>query len=318
MTIHLGVLMDPIETIHYKKDSTLAMLWEAANRQWPISYFEQKDLFLRDGQVFARTRKLSVTHDEKKWFEFGEEKIIPLKALDMILMRKDPPFDQEYIYTSYLLEHAERDGVLVVNKPQSLRDANEKLFATWFPQCCSPTLVTRSKELLKKFLIEHEEIVCKPLEGMGGVSVFRLKNPEINASVIFEVLTQHEKQYTMAQKFIPDIAKGDKRILMIGGEPVPYALARIPAPGESRGNLAAGAKGVAQPLSDRDRWICQQVGPVLREKGLYFVGLDVIGDFLTEINVTSPTCIREIEAQTDLKIAAQLMDFLLTLRPEKK
>lgn len=308
MSTKLGILMDPIESIHYKKDSTLAMLWEADKRGWIIHYFEQKDIFLRDGKVFANSRLLKVFHDSQKWYEFGKEQEIPLSELNVILMRKDPPFDIEYIYTTYLLEHAERDGVLIVNKPQSLRDANEKLFTTWFPQCTPPTLVTRSIDLLRKFSAEHKDIICKPLEAMGGASVFRLQHPDINASVVYETLTERGSRFIMAQSYIPEIKKGDKRIILIDGEPVEYALARIPAPGELRGNLVAGAKGVAQPLTDRDRWICQAVGPTLREKGLLFVGLDVIGDFLTEINVTSPTCIRELDDQCGLNIAGQLMD----------
>lgn len=308
MVKKLGVLMDPIGSVNYKKDSTLAMLFEAERRGWVIHYFEQQDLFLRDGHAFAATKLLKVFHDAKKWFEFGSAQEIPLADLDVVLMRKDPPFDVEYIYTTYLLEHAERAGVLVVNKPQSLRDANEKLFTTWFPQCCVPTLVTRSIEQLRKFFAEHGDIICKPLDGMGGSSVFRLKNADQNASVVFEVLTQLNSHFMMAQKYIPEIVRGDKRILMINGEPVPFALARIPAAGELRGNLAAGAQGVAQPLTDRDLWICKQVGPILREKGLIFVGLDVIGDYLTEINVTSPTCIRELDEQCGLNISAQLLD----------
>lgn len=310
MSIQLGVLMDPIHSISYKKDSTLAMLWEAARRDWVIYYFEQNDIFMRDGQVFARTRLLTVFQDPNKWYEFGEEQIIPLSELNVILMRKDPPFDLEYIYTTYMLEHAERAGVLVVNKPASLRDANEKMFTTWFPECCPSTLVTRSMEQLKHFLIEKKDVICKPLEGMGGASVFRLQYPDLNASVVFEVLTHHGARYIMAQQYIPEIKEGDKRILMINGEPVPYALARVPAEGELRGNLAAGGQGIAKPLTERDYWICKQVGPVLREKGLLFVGIDVIGDYLTEINVTSPTCIRELDAQCDLNISGKLFDCL--------
>lgn len=310
MTVKLGILMDPIGSIHYKKDSTLAMLWEAERRNWIIYYFEQADLFLRDGTVFAKARLLKTFHDSIKWYELGSVEVIPLSTLQVILMRKDPPFDLEYIYTTYLLEQAERAGVLVVNKPQSLRDANEKVFTSWFPQCCPTTLVTRSIHLLKDFLIEQTDIICKPLEGMGGSSVFRLQHPELNASVIFEVLTHHGSQYVMAQRFIPEIKEGDKRILMVDGKPIPYALARIPAEGELRGNLAAGAHGVAKPLSERDQWICQQIGPILREKGLFFVGIDVIGDFLTEINVTSPTCIRELDEQCNLNISARLLDVI--------
>lgn len=308
MTIQCGVVMDPIESIHYEKDSTLAMLWEAEKRGWVIHYFEQKDLFVRDGKAWGHSKKLKVFHDEKKWFELGAQETMLLAGLDIILMRKDPPFDLEYVYTTYILENAERDGVCVVNKPQALRDANEKFFITQFPQCCPPTLVTRDIHLLRDFFKEHNDIVCKPLGGMGGSSVFRLRDSDPNASVVFETLTQRETSYMMAQRYIPAITEGDKRILLIDGEPVSHALARMPAAGEWRGNLAAGAKGVAKPLTDRDRWICQQVAPTLREKGLYFVGLDVIGDFLTEINVTSPTCIRQLDEQCNLNISAQLLD----------
>lgn len=307
MTIKLGVIMDPIATINYKKDSTLAMLWEAEKRGWQIYYFEQKDLFLRDGAAYGNSRALHVFHDSEKWFEFGSQQVLALSDLNIILMRKDPPFDSEYIYTTYLLEIAERSGVFVVNKPQALRDANEKIFATWFPECCPPTLVTCSMRLLKDFFETHKDIVCKPLDAMGGSSIFHLQPDEVNANVIFEVLTQREKRFMMAQKFIPEITQGDKRILLIDGEPVPFVLARIPD-GDWRGNLAAGAHGVARPLTDRDRFICQQVGPTLRAKGLYFAGLDVIGDYLTEINVTSPTCIRELDEQCKLNIAATLFD----------
>ncbi len=310
MTIKLGVVMDPIGSIHYKKDTTLAMLWEADKRGWEIYYFEQKDLFLKSGVAYGRSRLLKVFQDEKRWFEFGNEQIIPLSNLNLMLMRKDPPFDREFIYSTYILEIAERDGVVVVNKPQSLRDANEKLFTSWFPQCCPPTLVTRSKKLLEEFYQEHQDIVCKPLDAMGGSSVFHLRPQDPNVHTVFEILTKYETEYTMAQKYVPAITEGDKRILLINGEPVSHALARVPAPGEWRGNLAAGAHGVAKPLTDRDRWICREVGPVLRAKGLYFVGLDVIGDFLTEINVTSPTCVREIDAQAHTDICADFLDCL--------
>lgn len=311
MKTKLGVIMDPIANIHYKKDSTLAMLWEASDRGFEIFYFEQKDLFFRGDKVYGNSRELKVFRDEKKWYEFGKAKQVPLSDLQIILMRKDPPFDQEYIYTTYLLEQAEREGVLVANKPQSLRDANEKLFTLWFPQCCPPTLVTRDIHLLREFFQEHKDMICKPLEAMGGYSVFRLQEKDENASVVFEMLTERESKFAMAQKYIPEIKEGDKRILMINGEPVDFALARIPAKGELRGNLAAGAKGVAKPLTERDRWICKEVGPTLRKKGLYFVGLDVIGDYLTEINVTSPTCIRELDEQCHLNIAASLFDSLV-------
>ncbi|MDR3490648.1 MAG: glutathione synthase [Gammaproteobacteria bacterium] len=313
MTIKLGVVMDDIASINFKKDSTLAMLWEADKRGWEIYYFEQGDLFLRDGVAYGNSHLLSVYHDEIKWFEFESAKQIPLSDLNVILMRKDPPFDKNYIYTTYILENAESAGTLVLNKPQSLRDANEKIYATLFPQCCSPAIVTSDMRLLKEFYAEHEDIVCKPLDAMGGASIFHLRVGDPNTAVVFETLTQYGTQFIVAQKYIPEITKGDKRILMINGEPVPFALARIPAKGEWRGNLAAGAVGVAQPLSENDLWICNQVGPVLREKGLYFVGLDVIGNYLTEVNVTSPTCIRELDEQCDLNIAAQFLDCVESL-----
>jgi glutathione synthase len=306
--IKLGVVMDPIGSIKAYKDSTLAMLLEAQVRSWPIRYMEQGDLFLRDGQACARQRALRVFDDTQRWFEWGEETTGPLSELDVILMRKDPPFDMEYVYTTYLLERAEDVGALVVNRPRSLRDANEKLFTAWFPQCTPPTLVTRAAGRIRDFLAEHGDIVLKPLGGMGGESVFRVRRDDPNVNVTIETLTAHESRYAMAQRFLPEIAQGDKRILLINGEPIPYALARVPAAGETRGNLAAGGTGTGVPLSERDRWICAQVGPVLREKGLLFVGLDVIGDYLTEINVTSPTCIRELDRQYGLNISAKLMD----------
>ncbi|MHB8623298.1 MAG: glutathione synthase [Sulfuricaulis sp.] len=308
MTIRLGVVMDPIESIKTSKDSTFAMLLEAQARGWLIHYMEQGDLFLVNGQPSARYRTFELFDKTDHWFEWREENTQPLSAFDVILMRKDPPFNMEYIYTTYLLERAEDAGVLVVNKPRSLRDANEKLFTAWFPQCTPPTLVTRTASRIREFLGEHGDIVLKPLDGMGGESVFRLRHDDPNVSVVIETLTAKATRLTMAQCFIPEIAQGDKRILLIDGEPIPYALARIPAKGETRGNLAAGGTGVGMPLTERDRWICAQVGPVLREKGLLFVGLDVIGNYLTEINVTSPTCIRELDRLYNLHISARLLD----------
>ena len=302
--------MDPIGAISVKKDSTLAMLVEAQSRDWEIHYMEMNDLYLEMGQSRARTRTLSVSYDPEDWYSLGDENDIALSDLSLILMRKDPPFDIEYIYATYLLELAEANGVLVVNKPQSLRDANEKLFTAWFPQCMPACLVTRSESRFRKFLEQHNDIVIKPLGGMGGESVFRVQQNNPNIGVIFETLTRHGTLYAMAQKFIPEIVDGDKRILMVNGEPVPYALARIPQAGETRGNLAAGGTGVGVELSDRDRWICEQVAPTLKAKGLLFVGLDVIGDYLTEINVTSPTCIRELDSQYNINISALLMDVI--------
>ena len=306
----LGVVMDPIGSINIKKDSTFAMLLEAQARGWELHYMELGDLFLRDGVAFARRRSLKVFEDSSRWFEFGPETTSALSELDVILMRKDPPFDMEYVYATYLLEQAEAAGVLVVNKPRSLRDANEKLFTAWFPQCTPPTLVTRRAALIRDFLAEHQDIILKPLDGMGGASVFRLRREDPNVNVVLETLTHKETHYAMAQRFIPDITQGDKRILMIDGEPIPYALARIPAAGETRGNLAAGGTGTGVALNERDRWICREVGPALRERGLLFVGLDVIGDYLTEINVTSPTCIRELDKLYGLHISAQLLDVI--------
>lgn len=308
MKTKLGVIMDPIADIHYKKDSTLAMLWEADRRGFEIFYFEQKDLFLRDGKAFGHATGLKVFQDEKNWFSLGRKSLIALDELNIILVRKDPPFNSEYIYMTYILEAAEEAGVLIVNKPQSLRDANEKVFTMWFPDCCPKTLVARDMQLFREFLKEHKDIIVKPLDAMGGSSVFRIKENDENTSVILELLTEKNTRYAMAQKYIPEIKLGDKRILLINGEAIPYALARIPAQGELRGNLAAGAKGVAQPLSKKDHWICEQIGPTLKEKGLIFVGIDVIGDYLTEINVTSPTGIRELDDQCHLNISEKLFD----------
>ncbi len=304
----LGIVMDPIGSIKIKKDSSFALLLAAQARGWTLHYLEQNDLYLRDGNAYGRMRGLRVMDDPNGWFEFLDECHAPLEELDVILMRKDPPFDMEYIVSTYLLERAEQAGTLIVNTPQGLRDANEKMYTAWFPDCCAPTLVSRDAAQLRAFLAEQQEIVMKPLDGMGGASIFRVRTGDLNTNVIIETLTAHGHKFAMAQRFIPEISAGDKRILMIDGEPVPYALARIPAAGESRGNLAAGGTGVGVPLSERDRWICAQVGPALRAKGLLFVGLDVIGDYLTEINVTSPTCIRELDKLYGLDIAGQVME----------
>jgi glutathione synthase len=308
--IKLGVVMDAIGSIKVHKDSTFAMLLEAQKRGWAVYYLEMDDLFLQEGQAWGRVRRLQVKDDANDWYSFNGEATLPLAQLDAVLMRKDPPIDMEYMHATQLLDLAQSAGVLVVNNPQSLRDANEKLFATWFPQCACPTLVTRNHDQLRDFLNEHGDIILKPLDAMGGARIFRVRRDDPNTNVIIETLTEHGRLYTMAQTFIPEIAQGDKRILLINGEPVPYALARVPAKGETRGNLAAGGKGVGVPLTDRDRWICEQVAPVLKEKGLVFTGLDVIGAYLTEINVTSPTCIRELDALYGLNISAQLMDYI--------
>ena len=310
MSLKLGVVMDPIGSIHYKKDTTLALLWAAQDRGWALFYVEPDGLFLDAGQPIASARALTVHRNAKHWFELSDETALQLTDLDVVLMRKDPPFDMEYIYATYLLERAEQEGTLVVNRCQSLRDCNEKLFATEFPECCPPLLVSRDMGQLRAFHSQYGDVIFKPLDGMGGSAIFRAQPGDPNVSVILETLTQSGSQTIMAQQYLPAIQEGDKRILMINGEAVPWCLARVPLAGESRGNLAAGGSGIVQPLTERDQWIANQVGPILRERGLYFVGLDVIGDYLTEINVTSPTCLREIEAETDLDIAGQLLDCL--------
>ncbi|HIF9209399.1 TPA: glutathione synthase [Photobacterium damselae] len=306
--IKLGIVMDPIESINIKKDSSFAMMMEAQRRGWEIHYMEMNDLSLEQGKAVARTRVVSLKEDPNGWFEFQSEQEIALSELDAVLMRKDPPFDTEYIYATYILERAEVAGTLIVNKPQSLRDCNEKLFTAWFPELTPTTMVTRRADKIKAFHQQHGDVILKPLDGMGGSSIFRVMNGDPNVSVIIETLTNMGQNYCMAQTFVPDISNGDKRILVVDGEPMPYCLARIPAKGETRGNLAAGGRGEARPLSETDRRIAEAVAPTLKEKGLIFVGLDVIGDKLTEINVTSPTCIREIEAAFDISITGKLMD----------
>ena len=310
--IRLGVVMDPIATIKSVKDSTFAMLLEAQARGWELLYMEMGDLSLRDGVAFGYVRQLKVIDDSEHWYELEDPALVPLHELDVILMRKDPPIDMEYMFATHLLEMAEKRGALVVNKPQSLRDANEKLATAWFPQCCVPTLVTRVARDLRAFVNEHQDVILKPLDSMGGASIFRVQKGDPNTNVIIETLTTGPERYAMAQRFIPEIDQGDKRILMVDGEPVPYALARVPAEGETRGNLAVGGKGVGVELSDRDYWICEEVAPLLKQKGLMFVGLDVIGDYLTEVNVTSPTCIRELDKLYDLNISAKLLDCIDT------
>ena len=314
MSIRLGIVMDPIERISYKKDSSMAMLWAAKARGWTLHYFEMQDLYQVDGEARGRGRQLEVFQDPERWFAFGEDVDLPLRELDVILMRKDPPFDNEFVYATYLLEQAERGGTLVVNRPASLRDCNEKFFATLFPELAPPTLVSRRADIIREFARTHGDVILKPLDGMGGSSVFRHREGDPNLSVILETLTAHGTQQIIAQRYLPGIKDGDKRILMIDGQPVDYCLARIPAQGETRGNLAAGGRGVAQPLSARDREIAATVGPELRKRGLLFVGLDVIGEHLTEINVTSPTCIREIDAAYDTRIAERLMDVIAQQR----
>ncbi len=312
----VAVVMDPIAAIKPWKDTTLAMLLEIQRRGWTPLYLETGDLYLADGVCRARVRDIRVADDDEDWFEFGDEREGALHELaDIVLMRKDPPFDIEYIYATYLLERAESAGALVVNAPAALRDVNEKTYINWFPQCCAPTLITSDIARLRAFAQEHGDCVMKPLAGMGGASVFHVRAGDTNTTVIAETLTVMGTRFAMAQRYIPEIAAGDKRILLVDGEPVPYALARVPAAGESRGNLAAGGRGEGIELSERDRWIAAEVGPALREKGLLFVGLDVIGDYLTEINVTSPTCVRELDAQYGINIAGTFLDALAARLP---
>jgi glutathione synthase len=308
----LAVLMDPMASINPAKDSTLAMMLAAQARGIELHYFEQRDLWVRDGIAMARLRPVTVRDDLRDWYGLGEAVTTPLSGMDAVLMRKDPPFDTEYIYTTYLLERAEAAGTLVVNRPQGLRDMNEKVFTAWFPECCAPTLITRDMAGMAAFMAEHGRVVCKPLYGMGGRSIFVLDAGDKNANVVFETLTEYGQRYAIVQRYIPDIVEtGDSRVLLIDGEPVEYALARIPAAGDNRGNLAAGAQGVGRPLNARDRWLCSRIGPVLRERGMMFVGLDVIGGFVTEINVTSPTGIRELNKQFKTDIAGRLIDAIL-------
>lgn len=314
MPIKLGVVMDPIGGIKPYKDSTFAMLLAGQARGWELHYFEPRDLYVRDGVACGQTRAVTVRDDPAGWYTLSDRAEVTLGDLDIILMRQDPPVDNTFLYVTYVLEMAERAGVVIANRPASVRDCNEKLFATTFPQCMVPTLATADPQRLRGFIAEHGDAILKPLNAMGGSGVFRVTTSSHNTGAIIEVLTHYGSVPIMAQKYIPEIREGDKRILMIDGEPVPFALARIPAPGETRGNLAAGGHGEGRELSARDQWICRQVGPTLREKGLYFVGLDVIGDYLTEINVTSPTCIRELDSLYGLDIAGRLLDQLASLR----
>ena len=307
MALRIGVLMDPIATINTKKDTTLGILRAASAAGHQLTYLEQADLTVRNGETMASLRSLTVYDDDTAWYAMGERYDASLSTLDVVLMRKDPPFDMEFFYTTQLLEDAERRGTLIVNRCASLRDCNEKLFATQFPECCPPLLVSRDPTALKAFHAEHGDVIFKPLDGMGGQSIFRVKENDPNLNVILETLTDNGGVTIMAQQYLPAIKDGDKRVLMINGEAVPFCLARLPMAGENRGNLAAGGSGIVQPLSDRDRWIAEQVGPTLREKGLLFVGLDIIGDYLTEINVTSPTCMREIDRAKNTQIAEQLI-----------
>jgi glutathione synthase len=305
----LAVVMDPIDHIKYTKDTTLALLLAAQARGWSLHYLEQGDLRLRDGVAEGRARALTVRADPQSWFALGEPRVEPLGDFDVLLMRKDPPFDTEFIYTTYILERAELAGALVVNRARGLRDINEKVYTAWFPQCCAPTLVTRDIGEMAAFAATHGKIVVKPLHSMGGHSIFVVEPGDKNARVIMETLTEDGRRFAIVQRYLPDIVNGgDSRVLLIDGEPVPYALARIPAADDHRGNLAAGARGVGRPLTERDRWLAAQIGPALRAAGMLFVGLDVIGGYVTEINVTSPTGVRELEKQFPLNIGDMVID----------
>ncbi|TLX51510.1 glutathione synthase [Pseudoalteromonas ruthenica] len=310
MAIKLGIISDPISGFNIKKDTGFAMMLEAEKRGYELYYMEMDDLFLRQGKAFAHAARAHVFDNAEKWYDLAPQQNIALGDLDIILMRKDPPFDTEYIYATYILERAELAGALVVNKPQSLRDANEKLYTAWFSEFTPDTLVTRSAKQIRAFLAEHGDIIMKPLDGMGGASIFRVKEDDANIGVIIETLTEHGKRYAMIQNYIPAIKDGDKRVLVVDGEVVPYCLARIPQKGETRGNLAAGGRGEVRPLTDDERRIAETLAPTLKAKGLLFVGLDIIGDKLTEVNVTAPTCVKEIEAESNFSVTALFFDAL--------
>jgi len=310
--LKVGIVMDPIKNIKPYKDSSFAMLLEAQRRGHSLFYMQPEDLSLKNGQAWAEMSELKVWDKpaSEQYYGFGQSLECPVSELDIILIRQDPPFNSEYLYSTHILEQAETEGVLVVNKPQSLRDANEKLFASWFPQCIPETLVSAKPEAIKTFIQTHQDTILKPLDGMGGASIFRVKANDPNINVILETMTQFGQTHIMAQVYLPAIKQGDKRILLINGEPIDYTLARMPAKGETRGNIAAGGTGIGQPITEREQWLCQQIAPMLKAKGLHFVGLDVIGDYITEINVTSPTCIRELDAQFHLNIAGKLFEHL--------
>ena len=317
--VHVAFVIDPITSFNVKKDSTLAMIRAAQVRGWRATVLTPGDLALQHGQVMGWLQDIALDRramrsldaiDGADYYQLGPQMRLPLAETDLVMMRKDPPFDMEYIYATYLLERAQQAGALVVNAPQSLRDCNEKFFATHFPDCTPPLIVAAREDLLLDFHAEHRDVVFKKLDGMGGMSIFRIREDDPNLRVVIETLTDNGRRPVMGQRYIPEIRAGDKRILLIDGEPVPFALARIPMQGETRGNLAAGGEGVGQPLSSRDRAIAEAVGADLRERGLRFVGIDVIGDYLTEINVTCPTCIRELDRQFDLDIAGDLLDAL--------
>ncbi len=312
MTIKLGVIMDPIEGIKVSKDSTFAMLLEAQKRSYEIHYLQACDLLLKNDKVTAQCTKISVQDQPKNWFEKHSSAQTDMTDLDVVLMRTDPPFNMEYIYTTYLLDRVQQNGTLVVNHPTSLRNSNEKLFATQFKGCITPYLVARKQAALNAFIDEHKVVVVKPLDGMAGDSIFQIKHNDANRNVILETITQLEQRTVMAQKLIPEYVDGDKRVLLINGEPIPYALLRVPSKGELRANLAKGGTAKGIKLNPRDQFICEQIKPALQKMQLNFVGIDIIGEYLTEINVTSPTGIRELDKMYDLNISATLFDSIET------
>ncbi|RUO20399.1 glutathione synthase [Aliidiomarina iranensis] len=307
----VAIVMDPIESVKTYKDTSFRLALEAQARGYEVLYLQLADMFIEQGTAMARVQPLKVTDQAKDFYQLGEATVVPMGDIDIILMRKDPPFDIEFVYATHILELAQRDGALVANRPQSLRDCGEKLYTAWFPELIPATLVTRSAEQIRAFHKKHKDVILKPLDGMGGASIFRVDETGSNLGVIIETLTEHGTRFAMAQEYLPAIKDGDKRILIINGEAVPYSLARVPSAGETRGNLAAGGTGRPQPLSENDLALAKAVGPALKEKGLYLVGLDVIGDRITEINVTSPTCMREIENAYDINIAGQFFDALI-------
>lgn len=306
--VRLVVVMDPIESINPAKDTTLGILLAAQARGWDLLYAEQKDLFIRDGVAWARLAPIQVFDDMRTWYTRGTAETARLGEYDAILMRKDPPFDMEFIYTTYILDRAQEQGARVFNSPRGLRDMNEKVYTAWFPECCAPTLITRNMQDMSAFLREHGKAVCKPLDGMGGRSIFVIEEGDKNRNVVFETLTESGRRYAIVQRYLPEIvSSGDCRVILVDGEPVPFALQRMPAAEDNRGNLAAGARAESRPLNSRDRWLCSVIGPVLRAAGMIFVGLDVIGDYVTEINVTSPTGMRELNKKHDLDIGGMLI-----------
>lgn len=317
MGIKLGVVMDPIDRIQFHKDSTLAILLAAQSRGDSLFYMEPKDLYTEEGRAYGRMQGLRVFEEEQSWFEMGDASSQPLESLDCILMRQDPPFNMNYVYATYMLELAEKAGVLVVNRPSALRDCNEKFYTTWFPELTATTCVGTDASVLKEFIAKHQDCIVKPLDGMGGESIFRVKHGDQNTNVILETVTHRGKTPCMVQNYLSEISQGDKRILVFDGKPVDHVVVRMPSKDDFRGNIAAGASTTVRPINATERALVEKIGPTLVEKGLYFVGLDVIGDKITEINITSPTCLRHIEKATDEKVSLKLMEMIDRLLTKK-